>query len=90
MQKKLNKKNSKLVFFDVTSLFTNIPHELGLKAIEYWLDKHSWFNKSFILKGYFVFNEEFFHQIAGTVMSTLVAPTYATLVMGSLETQFYE
>ena len=33
-------KNSKLVSFDVTSLYTNIPHELGLKAIEYWLDKY--------------------------------------------------
>ena len=48
-------KNSKLVSFDVTSLYTNIPHELALKAIEYWLDKypeliHSRFNKSFIFE----------------------------------------
>ena len=95
--------NSKLVSFDVTSLYTNIPHELGLKAIEYWLDKypkliHSRFNKSFILEAlklvlknnHFVFKEEFFHQIAGTAMGTIVAPTYATLVMGYLELQFYE
>ena len=32
---------------------------------------------------------EFFHQIAGTAMSTIVAPTYARLVMGYLEIQFY-
>ena len=32
--------NSKLVSFDVTRLYTSIPHELGLKAIEYWLDKY--------------------------------------------------
>ena len=33
-------KNSKLISFDVTRLYTNIPHELGLKAIEYWLNKY--------------------------------------------------
>ena len=26
---------------DVTSLYTNIPSDLGLKAIDYWLDKLS-------------------------------------------------
>ena len=95
--------NSKLVSFDVSSLYTNIPHELRLKAIEYWLDKypkliHSRFNKSFILEAlklvlknnHFVFKEEFFHQIVGTAMGAIVAPTYATLVMGYLELQFYE
>ena len=77
-------KNSKLVYFDVTSLYTNIPHKLGLKAIEYWLDKypelfHSRFNKSFILKAlklvlknnHFVFNKEFFHQIVRTAMGNM-------------------
>ena len=94
-------KNSKLVSFDVTSLYTNIPHESGLKAIEYWLDKypeliHSILNKFFILKALklflknndFGFNEKFFHQITGTAMGTIVAPTYSTLVMGYLEIQF--
>ena len=98
-------KNSKLVSFDVTRLYTNIPHDVRLKAIEYWLDKypeliHSRFNKSDILEAlklilknnHFVFNEEFFHQIAGigTTMGTIVAPTHATLVVGFLELQFYE
>ena len=48
-------KISKLVSFDVTSLYTNMPHELGLKAIEYCLDKypeliHSGFNESFTIE----------------------------------------
>ena len=90
MLEKLNK-NSKLVSFDVTSLYTNIPHELGLKANEYWLDRyseliHSRFNKSYILEALklvlknndFVFDEEFFHQIARTTMATIVALTCAT------------
>ena len=37
-------KNSILEFFYVASLFfyvASIPHELELKAIEYWLDKYS-------------------------------------------------
>ncbi|VDI57594.1 Hypothetical predicted protein [Mytilus galloprovincialis] len=29
-----------LVSFDVISLYTNIPHELGLKAVQYWLEKY--------------------------------------------------
>ena len=96
-------KKSKPVSFDITSLYTNIPHELGLKAIEYWLDKypeliHSRFNKSFIFEAlklvlrndHFVFNEEFFQQITGTAMGVIVAPTYATLVIGYFELQFFE
>ena len=74
-----------------------------MEAIQCWLGKypesiHSRFNKSFILEAlklvlknnHFVFNEEFFHQVVGTVMGTAVAPTYAALVMGYLEIQFYE
>lgn len=30
---------SKLVYFDVTCLYTKMPHRLGLKVIEYWSDK---------------------------------------------------
>ena len=29
-----------LTTFDVESLYSNIPHKLGIKAIEFWLDKH--------------------------------------------------
>ena len=28
-----------LATFDVTSLYTNIPHDLGLLAIRYWVEK---------------------------------------------------
>jgi len=30
---------STLVSFDVIGLYTNIPHDLGLEAIKYWLRK---------------------------------------------------
>ena len=32
-------KDSELITFDVTSLYTRIPHTLGLRALEYWINK---------------------------------------------------
>ena len=94
--------NATLVTFDVESLYTNIPHTLGLDAIKYWLEKHpedipSRINKNFILEGiklilennYFCFNNEFYLQVKGTAMGTKVAPIYATLVLAYLEEQLY-
>ena len=84
-----------LVTFDVVSLYSNIPHDLGRKAIEFWLDRHpdlihSRFSKEFILEGLsiilennnFSFNESFFNQRKGCTMGAKVSPTYATLVLG--------
>ena len=34
-----NKRDTILTTFDVVGLYSNIPHEYGLEAIEYWLDK---------------------------------------------------
>ena len=95
--------NTMLASFDVTSLYTNIPHELGLRAIKYWLEHESdeipsRFSHEFILKGlqiilennHFVFDDNFYLQIKGTAMGTKVAPTYATLVMGIIEKQLNE
>ena len=95
--------NTKMVSFDVTSLYTNIPHTLGLEAIAFWMDKHHHeinprFSKDFILEGlqlvlrnnYFMFDNKHFLQIKGTAMGTKVAPTYATLVLGFLEEKLFE
>lgn len=90
-----------LVGYDVTSLYTDIPHELGVEAINFRLTKH-WnhmierFSKTFILErlklilenNYF-FDNKFYLQIKGTVIGTEVAFTYSTLVMGFLETKLY-
>lgn len=93
---------AKLVSFDVTSLYTNIPHELGLEAIKFWLGKSyslidDRFNENFIIEALniilerntFYFNKIFYNQIRGTAMGTKVAPTYATLVLGYLEETLY-
>lgn len=91
-----------LVSFDVTSLYTNIPHSLGIDAVRFWMEKFpegidSRFSKEFILEGLrlilennnFHFDNQFFLQTKGTAMGTKVAPTYATLVMGFLEEKLY-
>ena len=98
------KESSIFVSFDVTSLYTNISHELGIRAISYWLDNytssetnHSRISKQFILDGLklilenntFQFNRMHFKQISGTAMGTKMAPTFATLVLGFLEKRLY-
>ena len=100
--KRTVKKNSKLVSFDVSSLYTSIPHELGIEAITYFMEKFPntmdpRFTKecileatNFVLKNNtFEFNGENFLQLIGTAMGTIFAPTYATIVMGFLEEIFY-
>ena len=94
--------NTILVSFDVTSLYTNIPHDLGIQAVTFWLEKYqaeipTRFPPDFIVSGlklvlennHFYFNDNFYLQIKGTAMGTKVAPTYATLVMGYLEEKLY-
>ena len=82
----------------MTSLYTNIPSDLGLKAIDYWLDKlsdlvPSRFTKDFILESLlfilennnFEFDGSMWHQKTGTAMGKAFAPPYACLRMGFLE-----
>jgi hypothetical protein len=33
--------NTFLVTFDVTSLYTNIPHDFGIEAKTFWIEKHA-------------------------------------------------
>ena len=83
-----------LVTFDVCSLYTNILHEFGLRAIEYFISSYrKCLNPrfttllileaaSFILRNNsMTFDEMFYLQIQGTAMSTIFAPTYAKLSM---------
>ena len=94
--------NEILASFDVTSLYSNISHSLGLEAVQFWLDKYPQdlnerFPKSFVLEAMkivlnnntFVFGSKNYKQVLGTAMGTKFAPTYATLVLGYLETKLY-
>ena len=96
--KKLGKisKNSTLVTMDVSSLYTNIPHNEGLGALENAL-KSTPLNSNITIKAIitmmhliltlnnFIFNNEFFLQIKGTAMGTRAAPNYASIFMGAFE-----
>ena len=87
-----------LVSIDVSSLYTNIPHEEGIKACIEALTSCSDPDPlqppieiieemlNIVLKNNVMeFNGEFFLQLQGTAMGTKMAPAYANLFMGSLE-----
>lgn len=89
------------VTLDVVSLYSNISHELGYKAINYWLENHykqtNRLPSSLIMEGCklilennsFEFNGSNYLQISGTAMGTKFAPNYANLVLGYLENILY-
>ncbi|XP_077977051.1 uncharacterized protein LOC144442164 [Glandiceps talaboti] len=84
-----------LVTMDVISLYTNIPHEYGIKAVQEALEENNTTTPhpqlvtemiEFILsKNYFKFNDTFYLQIQGTAMGSKMAPSYANIAMGKLE-----
>ena len=95
--KRTVKSGTIIVTFDVSSLYTSIPHDLGIEALTYYLRTFnhtidSRFNINFILEATnfilknntFIFNGDNFLQLMGTAMGTIFAPTYATLVLGYL------
>lgn len=86
---------------DVTSLYTNIPHREGCRAIDKAIDLYSDEKPAvkrvmkrlcrFVLKhNYFEFDSQLYHQVAGTAMGTNMAPAYANIFMHFLETQFID
>ena len=90
--------NSYIMCCDVKSLYTSISNNLGLQALQYWIQKKknlipSRFSESFIMESskfvlennYFVFNKRMWRQIIGTAMGKEMASPYACLTMGYLE-----
>ena len=92
-------KNTLLVSLDITSLYTNIPHQEGIDACLYYIDKYrdtipSFIPNDTILRtlfsfvlenNYFEFNDTLYKQIHGTAMGSSLAPNYANLFLGYLE-----
>ena len=94
--------DSILVSFDVESLYSNIPHDLGLEAIAFWINKYpsefpSRIINEFVLEGIkiiiennsFHFNDSYFLQTKGTAIGSKFAPVFATLVLAYLEEKMY-
>ena len=92
-------KTTILVTFDVVSLYTSIPHDLGLDAIKFCLEHHNAFlprkfSTEFILDAISIILHENTFQLDDKQFKQLqeaaMAPTYATLVIGFLEYILYK
>ncbi|XP_029641447.1 uncharacterized protein LOC115215981 [Octopus sinensis] len=92
-----------LVTLDVINLYTNIPHDYGMKAIKFWLEKYpevllERINQTFIIESlkfilqnnYFLFDDTYYRQKCGIAMGTKAAPVLANLIMGYFEFTLYE
>ncbi|XP_029664892.1 uncharacterized protein LOC115236523 [Formica exsecta] len=97
MKEKLINDDEIMISLDVTALFTNIPKELVLRAIEKrWNDiaPNTNFNLLQFLHAVeivlnstsFSFNGQFYEQIFGSPMGSPLSPILADIVMDDLET----
>ena len=87
--------NHFLMTIDVSSLYTNIPHNEGIDACRKYLSTRTieepptWLiinlPRYILTLNYFEFNGRVYHQVSGTAMGTKMAPNYANLFMGDLE-----
>ena len=87
--------NALLVSLDVTSLYTNIPHNEGIDACRFFLQKRT--NKHIpteticdliriiLTINNLTFNSKHYLQKHGTAMGTRMAPSYADLFLGKFE-----
>ena len=105
LTKMSRKADSKKLFitFDISSMYTNIDNDLGMEAIQFWLEKFPGVKlrnipDQFIINAIrivleqntFNFDNSTFLQICGTAMGTKCAPVYATMVIALLEVRFYD
>ena len=88
-----------LAIIDVKSLYLNIPHEEGIKAILNRLYRTQTQTDQMTIppgtmtdllgivlkQNYFQFADKMYHQIQGTAMGTKMAPSYANIFMAELE-----
>ena len=88
--------NSVIVCADVTSLYPNIPIELGVKTVTKVLEDLHYFTPSHLkflmtlltwvlTENYCTFNTIIYHQQEGTAMGTPTAVTYANLFLYGIE-----
>ncbi len=95
--KDLNLQGNDLLLFtmDVKSLYTNIPHEAGLRALRHFLNRRSSptpptntvlrLAELVLRLNSFEFQGKFFNQVKGVAMGTRMGPSYANIFLGYLE-----
>ncbi|XP_033752172.1 uncharacterized protein LOC117335980 [Pecten maximus] len=86
-----------LVTMDVVPLYTNIPHADGINACREAKERRGYKHPStdslvelltlVLTLNNFQFNNENYLQVSGTAMGTKMAPSYANVFMGHLESQ---
>ena len=92
-------KASYLVNLDVSSLYTNIPHDDGISSLMDMYELHkqpdtpdghvvATLARLVLELNTFEFHNKYFRQVSGTAMGTKMAPNYANVFMGKLESQF--
>lgn len=87
-----------LTTMDVVSLYTNIPHDKGMIAIEHFLSLRTDPQPptNFLMdmvhlllhKNFFLFENHFYLQTQGAAMGSRFSPDYACLFMGYLEERY--
>ena len=92
--------NAILVTLDVVSLYTNIPNEEGIRSVARSLVKNPpplttprivlEFLREVLTKNNFEFDGKNYLQVGGTAMGTKLAPSYANIFMGDLETKLLD
>lgn len=84
----------------VQILYTNIPHEDGLWAVEQFLKQRQTDVKPsmtclldliniVLTNNYFCFQNYYYVQVTGTAMGIKIIPNYACLYMGVFENEFH-
>ena len=92
--------NSLLATLDVSSLYTNIPHNEGINACDHFLRSSSHNTiptgtlcdliRMILNMNNFSFNDNHYLQIHGTAMGTKMAPSYANLFLGYFEANVWK
>ena len=82
---------------DIKSLYTVIPHNSGLEALKYFLNKRPVLDpptvtlirlaELVLILNAFSFYNEFYHQVGGVTMDSKMGPNYACLFVGFIEEQ---
>ena len=90
--------NAHIMCCDIIALYTKIPNDLGMKALQYWIQRKrsiipNRFSEEFILEStkfilennHFQFDGKMYRQKEGTAMGKEMAGPYACLTVGFLE-----
>lgn len=93
-----NSLNVFLTTLDVISLYTNIPHNKGLKALEHFLNQKNYtappteflinITSMLLYKNFFLFDNQYYLQKQGVAMGSRFSLDYTCLFLGYLKESY--